>query len=313
MIVAGELDLATQKHVAKCCMAETEHSFMAFCDDPEVCIEIQDDATRQKAIDSMMEKIHDSSVLWSLAEGLFQLPAYFSHRLPVAREVLVRSGKRYSTAKKGGRGLKSNYRVVSAIEIVGPDAPAIRQVQPPHYQTETEGHWRRLKRDAVGHDRLGNEVIGRTWVSSPSKWRELSREPRLIYVKSPVVAGRLRVAEYLRAADQVAEDPKGSEIPRTGLSELYIMRCTAMQEQVYKVGWTSGSSAKRAEQLSAATGVPLAFDVVAKWEHPDAEALETDVHMLLAPYRLNDRREFFQAELSVIKRTVETAINRAKE
>ena len=86
-----------------------------------------------------------------------------------------------------------------------------------------------------------------------------------------------------------------------------------MAEQLYKVGYTTGGSEERAEQLSAATGVPLSFVVVKSWFHPNAAALETEVHMMLAPYRLNDGREFFQASFEVIKKIVENVIKRTAE
>jgi hypothetical protein len=96
--------------------------------------------------------------------------------------------------------------------------------------------------------------------------------------------------------------------PENGI--LYVLRCTIMKEEVYKVGWTSGSAEARAEQISSATGVPTSFVVVDAWEHQDAEALEKNVHMMLDPYRLNDRREFFQANYHTIKKIIEAEIQR---
>lgn len=83
-----------------------------------------------------------------------------------------------------------------------------------------------------------------------------------------------------------------------------------MAEQIYKVGYTSFNSNDRAKQLSSATGVPLSFIVVKSWQHQNAAALETEVHMMLAPYRLNDAREFFQASFETIESIIERAISR---
>ena len=88
------------------------------------------------------------------------------------------------------------------------------------------------------------------------------------------------------------------------------MRCAAMKERIFKVGFTSGDSAERAQQLSSATGVPMAFVVIEKWRHADAKKLETEVHMLLAPYRINDSREFFLASYDSIERIIEAVIAR---
>jgi hypothetical protein len=46
-------------------------------------------------------------------------------------------------------------------------------------------------------------------------------------------------------------------------------------------------------QLSSETGVPVAFVVARSWAHANARALEAEAHAMLAPYRINDRREFF--------------------
>jgi hypothetical protein len=84
-----------------------------------------------------------------------------------------------------------------------------------------------------------------------------------------------------------------------------------MKEEVYKVGWTSGTAEKRAEQLSSATGVPMSFVVVHSWKHENAEALEKSVHAMLEPYRINDRREFFHANYRSIERIIEAEIQRS--
>lgn len=44
----------------------------------------------------------------------------------------------------------------------------------------------------------------------------------------------------------------------------------------------------------------MAFVVVKNWPHADARALEAEAHIMLAPYRLNDRREFFRAPLQTL-------------
>jgi hypothetical protein len=90
------------------------------------------------------------------------------------------------------------------------------------------------------------------------------------------------------------------------------MRCLAMKEEVYKVGWTSKSAEQRARELSAATGVPVSFAVVDAWQHPDPEALEKGIHAMLSPYRLNESREFFKLEYLELKAIVEAEIARSE-
>lgn len=91
-----------------------------------------------------------------------------------------------------------------------------------------------------------------------------------------------------------------------------MMRCLAMQEEVYKVGWTSRSAEQRAKELSAATGVPVSFAVVDVWQHPNPESLERGVHAMLSSYRLNEGREFFKLRYADLKVIVEAEIARSE-
>ena len=64
------------------------------------------------------------------------------------------------------------------------------------------------------------------------------------------------------------------------------------------------------KELSADTGVPSSFAVVASWKHADPEGLEKGVHAMLAPYRINEAREFFQVSYATIKSIIEAEIAR---
>lgn len=69
---------------------------------------------------------------------------------------------------------------------------------------------------------------------------------------------------------------------------------------VYKVGMTTRSPNARAVELSSVTGVPTPFDVVYYAEVADPTAQEKRVHAALSTYRVNNGREFFQADLFTI-------------
>lgn len=60
-----------------------------------------------------------------------------------------------------------------------------------------------------------------------------------------------------------------------------------------KVGCTERSPAARADELSRPTGVPSSFTVEFYAEFEDHQRIERDLHRWLAPYRINDGREFF--------------------
>ncbi|MFK5891806.1 MAG: GIY-YIG nuclease family protein [Pseudomonadota bacterium] len=312
-VIAGEINLITNKYQGRCLMIETEHSFSVITDDPEMFDQIRDNDDRRNMINIMKERIANAAVMWDLVGSMFQLPSYFAYKVKIKKDVAIAAGRRVRKIKsKGGRGIDGNYNIVSAIDIIDSDSPVIRPVMPPHYKTETEGHWRRLPHGTTGRGPDGSDELNRTWVKSKSKWRESNKKSRIIYVKSTVKAAELKAIEYEKAAQaysaNIITDDVGIK-PEYG--ELYVLRCTVMKDQLYKVGWTSGSSQSRAEQLSSATGVPTSFVVVDCWKHKDAEALEKSVHAMLEPYRVNDRREFFQVNYRSIKKIIEAEIQRS--
>ena len=174
---------------------------------------------------------------------------------------------------------------------------------------QTEGYWRRILTDSYGRDREGNQSQGRTWVKATNKWRARRDQPRTVYIKSSVAAAKIQVSDYLEAVQRADADKKPSS---EQIGVLYVMRCLAMQEEVYKVGWTSNSAEQRARELSSATGVPVSFAVVDAWQHPDPEALEKGVHAMLSPYRLNESREFFKLKYPELKAIIEAEVARSE-
>lgn len=68
----------------------------------------------------------------------------------------------------------------------------------------------------------------------------------------------------------------------------------------YKIGFTCNSPFERAEQLSASTGVPVEFTVLAFICVPSPQIHERRLHAQFGKYRLNESREFFCCKLSRI-------------
>lgn len=310
-IVAGEIDLTTKKYISRCLMTENENKFNIICDDPEVFDNILDKDERQAAINLMKDQVKHHSIIWELAASMFQLHSYFAFKIGLDKETVDKAKKKVKRIKSnGGRGLESQYKMVSTIEITDSDSPIIRTVVPAHYNTETKGHWRRLNNGSIGVGPDGSRVIGKTWVKRSSTWRDDSdKSSKTIYVKSTIKAAELKIKEYERAANEVNETL--NEKSHSDLGVLYVLRCTTMKEEHYKVGWTSKTAEKRAKELSDATGVPTSFVVVNSWQHKDAEALEKNVHMMLEPYRINDRREFFHVSYQIIEKIIESEIERS--
>lgn len=309
-IITGEIDLTTKEYLGRCLMTEFENSFSLICDDPEIFIH-DDDSKRKDMINIMKQKINHASPMWDLANSMFQLPSYFAYKVNITKEVVVAAGQKVKKLKSnGGRGIHAQYKTVSSIDILDKDIPIVRQVIPTHYKTNINGHWRRLPSGSIGKGINGEAESGRTWIKAKNEWRAPSIGSRVIYIKSTLKAAEIKVLEYQKLAESV---PNEKTKKNSSNGELYVLRCTIMNEELYKVGWTSGTSIDRAKQLSSATGVPISFIVVNSWEHKDAEALEKSVHAMLEPYRLNDRREFFQASYISIKNIIEIEIQRSKK
>lgn len=223
------------------------------------------------------------------------------------KSVAVSQGRRLPpTTSRAGKGIGEKIKTVSAIDFVDDKDEPIRGYSTSTYEIETRGYWRRIDRDKYGFGPDGTSEKGRTWIKAENNWRERPSSDRTVYVKASVASAKLRAAEYAALATKLKPETAFTE----GESELYVLRCAAMRDEVYKVGWTSGTADLRAKELSAATGVPISFVVVKSWRHADAEGLEAGVHARLAPYRLNDHREFFQATFDVIERAIQAEIAR---
>ncbi|MDA1386252.1 GIY-YIG nuclease family protein [Glycomyces lechevalierae] len=75
---------------------------------------------------------------------------------------------------------------------------------------------------------------------------------------------------------------------------IYVLTNRYFARNIVKIGMTERTATLRARELSTATGVPDDFEVAYEQIVSDAITVESKVHELLADYRLNKRREFFQ-------------------
>lgn len=80
---------------------------------------------------------------------------------------------------------------------------------------------------------------------------------------------------------------------------VYVLRNDSMPG-IYKIGMTLRSPRQRAEELSAATGIPTDFEVAYYAEFEAPREIEMFVHRELSDYRVNESREFFKMEVSAI-------------
>ena len=78
-----------------------------------------------------------------------------------------------------------------------------------------------------------------------------------------------------------------------GYGFVYVARNRSMPG-LYKIGSTQGSPTERLKQLSAATGVPCGFDLMAYCEVDRPQWVESEFHAVFRCVRENNRREFFR-------------------
>ncbi len=311
-VIAGEFDLISHKHLGRCYMSERANVFDILCDDPQLSEHIPDGPAKIDFMAKYREKARTTEVMWRMSEALVQLPSYFAFKVHIEKSVAISAGVRISTHnKKGGRGIGTRFKTVSAIDVVSNEPIPIRTFIPRHYESETSGFWRRLAPTMTGTGPHGESVKGRTWVKKENA-RLVPDEPsRIIYVKSTIASAKAAVDQYIQMAKAADNRKVGNHTQERNV--LYVLRCTIMQDEVYKVGWTSDTAENRAKQISSATGVPDAFAVVDQWAHSDPEALEKNVHAMLDGYRVSDNREFFKVNFSTIKKIIENEIERTRK
>jgi hypothetical protein len=211
-----------------------------------------------------------------------------------------------------------------------------RSYSPPSFQVPVVGFWRVYSdQSRTGHDQHGNPVEGKTWVRSHVRHKDKDEAPvvKIVYIKASLSDARKRLAQY-RADAGIAEGTQArvqSELPLAlpdiapapvsqpiapGSAEyagdvvatdlagegmatgafVYVMRCHAHTENLFKVGFTDRDPKLRAKELSSTTSVPSPFMVLQAWAVSDGYGAEQSAHAELTDVRLSANREFFQLD-----------------
>ncbi|MER9001752.1 GIY-YIG nuclease family protein [Mesorhizobium australicum] len=326
-VVYGRFNLRTESHEVRGIARDYGNQYYIIADDPDM-FDAPDpskmSARDRETAESMIARLEADHLLIELAETCFLLPSYFDFRITLIRESIRATAIGEMSALERNRisgladSIRPYIRKVAALEIVDlGQAPVLRSYNPPSFRVEVEGFWRRLTPDTPGHDQQGNPVRGRTWVKGHLRWRDRPSNPHVIYLKSSISSARAKaaavLASYASAAIVGDEVHLPQEIvpsePMIGTRGwLYVMRCPLMDDDVYKIGWSSRHPKDRAAELSNATGVPMAYIVVDCWKLDDAREAEVKVHLALSSFRINPRREFFRAPFSAIRSSIVNTI-----
>lgn len=295
LIALLRFDLNEMSQSVRYICHDAGNAYRIMTDNPNVFLNMKGDFidkdVEATALNSARE-IAGYNALFDLCSTALFLPLYFEK---FAEEVNIERFKTQYASEVGKvsflkvkenipQNLKVAYRNVNVIrskENFSETRATIYSI--PNFYIQTSGYWRNLEPGKFGTDKNGNPIHGRTWISKKLSWME-AEEPNALVAKR---SGKKTL-------------PKG---PAPGF--IYVMRSPLHQRNVFKVGLTQSSTATRAEELSSATGVPGRIYVMQEWAVGDCVSAEREIHGRLAEYRVDPRREFFEAPLEHIISVIE--------
>lgn len=230
-------------------------------------------------------------------------------------------------------------RRISSIRVIRPHAAPLagRSYTPPRFQVPVDGFWRSfVDPERAGHDPLGHEVKGRTWVREHTRYRDNPAldAPKIVYLKSSLSLARRRLQNWRKAHGTAPTPTRTGETARRSAPDsamtpgpmtapdsvsaaaetevagayVYVMRCPAHGADIYKVGFSTKDPEIRARELSSATASPVKFLLVQAWPVTEGRLAEEAAHAALERHRLADNREFFQVKYSDLRAKLEVAI-----
>jgi len=270
-------------------------SFQAMTDDMSVFLDADGsflDARFEGLAEKHAQNLAEYQSLFEFVKVCLNLPLY------VARNEERIRVERHPTEYKDVRG-KLKYRKIDKyapaaekialrnVLFVQPsheDGASTKTFYSPSIKIETSGYWKKIPLDALGQDKVGQPIHGRTWVEKRISWVEENAKSKPI--------------KTLNVARTQLENP----------GFIYVMRCAAHGKDIFKVGLTSRTADLRSSELTSSTSAPDQFLVVEEWEVTDCELAERIIHERLDQYRVNPKREFFQARYSVISCVIRDVI-----
>ena len=121
-----------------------------------------------------------------------------------------------------------------------------------------------------------------------------SKNPSVDMLRDPILASFLAIEDC---------DKRRKEYKKLGW--IYVARNASFVDPVFKVGESSRPPFNRVEELSASTSVYRAFETVYFVHVSNRNVAEAQAHDALKKFRINPRKEFFQAPLPVVVKAVD--------
>lgn len=288
IILLARFDLEYSRYDVRYVNLDIGASYMVLTDDPTIF----DGEPDKEAMAKSAEGMERYSGFFSALASMLYLPAFFldqgsrivESKFATSLRVESTTRKVRSAIKVLGQSQVPFFRTIRCLAASSPDASkVVRIVEPPEMAFCSSGYWKPLAAGEIGEAKDGTPIVGQTWVERTDSWSTSS-------LHSFVMSRGCRVV--------VGADP----------GWIYIMRSGSHYPDLYKIGLTRRSGETRAIELSSATGVPTGFEVLAQWEVGDCSRVEREIHIRLAHYRVNKRREFFRGNLQSIVEVIGQAL-----
>lgn len=274
------------------------NSYAIKTDDPEVFLDMNGgflSEEYEEIAKRVAEEIRSYNSLFDLCSTFAFLPLYFdkfaeslvSERFKTEYAEEINKASLLKIKKDIPPKYKKLYRTVNVLRTrQGSNDARATIYSVPHFHIETSGYYRRLKPGKMGCDKNGNPIHGKTWVSKKLSWMEADESEVLVANRSD------------------------SNLPPEGKDpgHIYVMRAPVHSQNIFKVGLTRRSTEERAKEIGSATGLPGKIFVLNEWPVGDCVAIESEVHNRLEQYRVDPRREFFQAPLKKIIKVIDDVI-----
>jgi len=294
-LVLTRFDLGDATQDVRYVMPDCGNSFLIVTDDINIFLDKTGSVPSEleESLKQCFERIKDYNSLFDVCKSLLLLPIFFwtnSERIKDERhptKLLGNLNKAGWITKKKLLGPKERIvnRQVAVLPKKAGSHPSLSSCGiESEIKIQKMGFWKMLPANKIGKDKEGNPIHSRTWVQQTLSWIEEDAS-----------------ATVVTAINKIDLDFKNA--PNKGY--IYVMRSASDRDNIFKIGLTRRTPEARSREVGRGTGVPTKYLVVQEWEVLDCIAAEQLVHSKLDMYRINKKREFFQAPYKVIRGVIE--------
>jgi hypothetical protein len=288
VIALVRFDLEARQYNVRYVNIDLGPSYRLATDDPRIFDADLAPSERREHFESMAQVLTRYDAVFAALATLMFLPAFFiaeQERVTATTFATGLHARRSSTEVRKAVKSLGRLAVLFSREVRCLESVPVSQtedsvtISPPELEFASAGFWKSLPSGDIGRDESGKPIVGRTWVERTDSWEDQ------------------RLATFIvRKREEARKGPNPGSV--------YVMRSGSHGLDLYKIGRTGLAPEERAAELTRATGVPTQFEVLVHWQVGDVEHVEREAHHRLRSYKVNRRREFFRAPLSLIVSTI---------